>query len=243
MKTYKYETHLHTSQASACASASGDDYIEKYIQAGYAGIIVTDHFFQGNTCVPNHEQETWENRVNQYCSGYEKALKKAKELNIANKTVGTDDEFKVFFGLEQNFRGDEYLIYGLDKNWLLAHPEIELMSHKELFKAVNSQKGLMIQAHPFRFRDYIPSLSIHLRDIHGIEALNLGNKPEENVLAEQLAKLHNLPITAGSDIHHIQNVFTENGKPNVTGVEFETPLKDIFDYAERIKFGKGKIIR
>ena len=30
MKTYKYETHLHTSQASACASASGDDYIEKY---------------------------------------------------------------------------------------------------------------------------------------------------------------------------------------------------------------------
>ena len=55
MKTYKYETHLHTSQASACASASGDDYIEKYIQAGYAGIIVTDHFFQGNTCVPNHE--------------------------------------------------------------------------------------------------------------------------------------------------------------------------------------------
>ena len=117
------------------------------------------------------------------------------------------------------------------------------MSHKELFKAVNSQKGLMIQAHPFRFRDYIPSLSIHLRDIHGIEALNLGNKPEENVLAEQLAKVHNLPITAGSDIHHVQNVFTENGKPKVTGVEFETPLKDIFDYAERIKFGKGKIIR
>ena len=73
MKTYKYETHLHTSQASACASASGDEYIEAYIKAGYSGIIVSDHFFQGNTCVPNHEQETWENRVNQYCSGYEKS--------------------------------------------------------------------------------------------------------------------------------------------------------------------------
>ena len=83
---YRYETHLHTSQASACASSSGDEYIEAYIKAGYSGIIVTDHFFQGNTCVPNHEQETWENRVNQYCSGYEKALEKAKEINIANKT-------------------------------------------------------------------------------------------------------------------------------------------------------------
>lgn len=243
MKTYKYETHLHTSQASACASASGEDYIEAYIKAGFSGIIVTDHFFQGNTCVPNNQQETWENRVNQYCSGYEKALAKANEINISNHTVGTDDEFKVFFGIEQNFRGDEYLIYGLDKNWLLAHPEIETMSHKELFKAVNSQKGLMIQAHPFRMRDYIQSLNIHLRDIHGIEALNLGNKPGENELAEQLAKLHNLPITAGSDIHHVKNVFTEDGKTNVTGVEFDTPLKDIFDYVERIKFSQGKLIR
>ena len=31
MKTYKHETHLHTSQASACASSSGDEYIEEYM--------------------------------------------------------------------------------------------------------------------------------------------------------------------------------------------------------------------
>ena len=149
----------------------------------------------------------------------------------------------MFFGIEQNFRGDEYLIYGLDKNWLLAHPEIETMTHKELFRAVNSQKGLMIQAHPFRMRDYIQALHIHLRDVHGIEALNLGNRPGENELAEQLAKLHNLPITAGSDIHCASNIFDTNNNVVTTGMEFDTPLKDIFDYVERIKFGKGKIIR
>ena len=101
MKTYKYETHLHTSQASACASASGDDYIEKYIQAGYAGIIVTDHFFQGNTCVPNHEQETWENRVNQYCSGYEKALKKQKKSILQIKQLALMMNLKFFLDLNK----------------------------------------------------------------------------------------------------------------------------------------------
>ena len=101
----------------------------------------------------------------------------------------------------------------------------------------------MIQAHPFRMRDYIQALHIHLRDVHGLEVYNLGNKPGENELAEQLAKLHNLPVTAGSDIHHVHNIFTPDGKVNVSGVEFETPLRDIFDFVERIKFGQGKVIR
>ena len=39
-----YETHLHTSEASACGSMKGADYIQKYKQCGYSGIFVTDHF-------------------------------------------------------------------------------------------------------------------------------------------------------------------------------------------------------
>ena len=76
MKTYKYETHLHTSEASKCGSSEGAEYISVYKKLGYAGIFVTDHFFGGNTAV-SHELD-WHTRIEQYCKGYENALAEAK---------------------------------------------------------------------------------------------------------------------------------------------------------------------
>ena len=48
---YLYETHMHTSEASACAGSTGAQMARAYKEAGYTGIIVTDHFFYGNTSV------------------------------------------------------------------------------------------------------------------------------------------------------------------------------------------------
>ena len=42
---YVYETHMHTSEASACAGSTGTQMARAYKAAGYTGIIVTDHFF------------------------------------------------------------------------------------------------------------------------------------------------------------------------------------------------------
>lgn len=234
MNEYIYETHLHTSEGSACGASKGEEYIEPYVKAGYDGIFVTDHFFGGNTAAP--KDADWETRVNAYCLGYENALKAANHYNQINGT-----NFKVFFGIEQTFNGDDYLIYGLDKEWLLSHPEAETMRHKEWFESVKKVGGLMIQAHPFRMRDYINAIHLHPRDIHGIEIYNAGNKSEENVLAEMYAKTYNFPVTSGSDIHHYGAVVDEEKRKTLGGMVFETPLKDIFDYAERIKFNKGRI--
>ena len=49
--TYRYETHLHTCESSACGVAHGRDYIAFYRDLGYRGLFVTDHFFGGNTAV------------------------------------------------------------------------------------------------------------------------------------------------------------------------------------------------
>ena len=43
---YLYETHMHTSEASACAGSTGAQMARAYKEAGYTGIIVTDHFFK-----------------------------------------------------------------------------------------------------------------------------------------------------------------------------------------------------
>ena len=48
---YRYETHMHTSQASACAFSTGAEMARAYAAAGYTGIFITDHFFNGNSCI------------------------------------------------------------------------------------------------------------------------------------------------------------------------------------------------
>jgi len=232
---YKYETHLHTVEGSACASSPAIDYISAYIEKGYSGIIVTDHFWGGNTCV--NRELVWEEWVNQYCSGYEHALEYAERLNKERKT-----DFKVFFGFEQTFQGDDYLVYGLDKNWLLEHRNVIKMNHKELFAEVNKANGLMIQAHPFRFRQYMAAMHQHPIEVHGVEVYNAGNKPIENQMAELYAKAFDFPVTSGSDIHTTNFIEPQPGKNNLGGMEFDSPLTGIFDYAARIKNHEGKII-
>lgn len=230
MKQFIYETHLHTREGSACGSSSGADYIKPYIDAGYSGIFVTDHFFGGNTAVPR--DLPWKERIELYCKGYEAALEAAKPY----------PDFKVFFGIEQTFNGDDYLFYGLSKEWLIAHPEFETMRHKEVFAAINSVGGLMIQAHPFRLRDYIQAIHLHPRDVHGVEVYNAGNRPSENELAKLYAEKYDFPVTSGSDIHNISFLIPSDGKNPVGGMVFDSPLEDVFDYAKRVKAKEGHIV-
>ena len=114
--SYRYETHLHTTAASACAKSAGSEYISFYKDLGFDGIIVTDHFFNGNCCVPKNLP--WEDRVDIFCSGYEDA-----------KAEGDRQGLKVFFAWESRFHGDEFLVYGLDKEWLKAHPDMLEWDH------------------------------------------------------------------------------------------------------------------
>lgn len=239
-KKYKYETHLHTQEASACARSSGADYVVPYIQAGYSGIFVTDHFWGGNTAVDR--RLPWKKWVEDFCKGYDACYEAAQQENIKNNTKGTKDEFKVFFGFEQTFQGDDYLVYGLSKDWLLAHPEVVSMTHRELFDAVNEQNGLMIQAHPFRYREYMMDMHQHPLEVHGVEVYNGGNKPIENQMAELYAQAFDFPVTSGSDIHGAAVVHSKEGMP-IGGVSFDEPLNSLEDYVERIKAKQGSIIK
>lgn len=92
---YLYETHLHTTAASACARSSGAEYISFYKSLGYAGIIVTDHFFNGNCSIPDNLP--WEERVNLFCRGYEEAKaegdRQGLQVFLLGKTALTATNF------------------------------------------------------------------------------------------------------------------------------------------------------
>ncbi len=197
---YKYETHLHTRESSACASAGGREMAYAAKENGYTGIIVTDHNWGGNTRISRNLP--WPDFVEQFCKGYEEAYKAGQELNL-----------DVFFGWEAGYRGTEFLIYGLDKEWMLKHPEIRDADIEEQFQLVDSYGGLVIHAHPYREEWYIPEIRLFPECVHGVEVINAThshpqsmahNNPDYNALALDYARKHNFPMTAGSDIHGTQ---------------------------------------
>ena len=94
---FLYETHMHTCQASACGKCTGKEHARFYKEQGYTGIIMTDHFFGGNTAIDR--KLPWEERIDLFWRGYEDAKEEGDRIGL-----------DVFFGLEQNFRFDEYLI-------------------------------------------------------------------------------------------------------------------------------------
>ena len=185
---FLYETHMHTCQASLCGKATGAEQARAYKEAGFTGIIITDHFFGGNTAVDR--TLPWTERVDLFWKGYEDA-------KAEGDRIGLD----VFFGLEQNFSGDEYLVYGLTKDYMKAHPEMEHWNRHQQLEEVHKAGGCVIQAHPFRLRNYMDRIRLGLRFCDGIEVANAGNDPLDDARAWRYGKEHNLVMTAGSDNH------------------------------------------
>ncbi len=224
---YLYETHLHTKQGSACANSTGSEMAKACKEYGYTGIIVTDHFFYGNTAV-NHELH-WEDWVQHYALGYEEAKK-------TGDAIGLD----VFFGWESCYDGTEFLIYGLTKEWLLKHEEIRDASVEEQFELVKASGGIVIQAHPYREAYYIPEIRLFPEYVDGVEVLNISNgmkmfgKPLPCVQDEkalEYAKKYDLLMTAGSDAHSVDILGS--------GMLFDTKLNSIEDFIKALYVKKS----
>jgi len=216
---YLYETHLHTAEVSRCAVSGGADYIAGYKKKGYAGIIVTDHFFNGH-CVLSRKLP-WEEWVNRFCRGYENAKKEGERQGL-----------DVFFGWEETFDScDDYLIYGLDKEWLLNHPEVRTWTRGEQYRGVKAAGGCVVQAHPFRQRYYINRVILSAGCVDAVEAANGGHDdPSYDALACRYAKKLGKPITAGTDIHDADSIYYSD----IFGVYSEKKLKSIDDYVKMI---------
>ena len=212
---FLYETHMHTCQGSACGVATGKEQARAYKEAGFAGIIITDHFFGGNTAV--NRELPWEERIDLFWKGYEDAKEEGDRIGL-----------DVFFGLEQNIRHDEYLIYGLTKEYMKAHPEMEHWNRREQLEEVHKAGGCVIQAHPFRMRGYMDKIRLGLHFCDGIEVANAGNDQMDDARAWRYGREFNMIMTAGSDNHCGANW-------PLYGVALEKRLTSIEDYVKIIR--------
>ena len=211
---YVYETHLHTSEASACGKSSGADMARACREAGYTGIIVTDHFFYGNTRIDR--KLPWEEWVSQFCLGYEHAAAEGERIGL-----------QVFFGWESCYNGTEFLINGLSKEWLISHPEIRDCTIPEQLQLVHNGGGMVVQCHPFREASYLDHISLYPLYEDAVEIVNAShNDPSYDEQAQLYARVHDLPVTAGSDIHHTDL--------KLGGMAFRRRLDDSRDYIRAV---------
>jgi len=224
MNNYLYETHMHTSEVSACGSSTAAEQVRAYKDRGYAGIIITDHFINGYCACP--PDLPWEDKMRFVYNGYEAALEEGKKIGL-----------DVFFGMEYAIHGSEFLTYGLELDFMLAHPGFDRLTIEAYSALVRKNGGYLAQAHPYRKANYIrnprpvdPSL------LDGVEVFNSSMDEKTNNKALAFAKKNNLAMQAGSDSHHIILPFP-------SGIRLKERAENIFDIIKALKTGKAELMK
>lgn len=230
---YRYETHCHTAPVSKCGKASVEDTVTFYKNRGYDGIFITNHFLDGNIN-PEARKLSYPEQIDYYFSDYEKGAELGAGIGI-----------KVFPGVELSYKGTDFLIYGLNKEWYKTHPEILEMKKTDELPFMISEGAFVIQAHPYREAHYIDHIRLFPRSVHGVEVINSGQPWEANEMVPLYARQYGLLETAGSDNHWGSEVFErlrEKGfRPVIAGVETDTEISSVQDYIEQVKQGTLKI--
>ena len=223
---YRYETHCHCNQCSACSRSSAQELVAAYHRAGYAGMILTDHFIHGNTAVDR--SLPWDQQMNCFHQAWLEA-----------KTAAENLDFDVIFGIEHAYGdGKEVLIYGIDLDFLLANPDIPGLTLDELTHRVHEYGGIVVQAHPYRNRSYV-NMDVQPRAnlVDGIEVYNVCDLPGEDRQALELAMSKPFIITSGGDIHS-----ASDPRLGLAGIALPYRIRDHRELVAALKKGDHQYI-
>lgn len=201
--SYRYELHCHTKEVSRCGTVPAAEIVKMYKEAGYDGIVITDHYSPMTFNLSN----VWrpQTAIDFYINGYKEALKAA------------DDNFTVLLGMELRYYAtiNDYLVYGVTEDFLRNSGNLMAMYPKKFYKLAKKNGMVVVQAHPFR--DFM--IRINPKYLDGTEAFNGKATPEQNQQSELWGTESNMQIiTSGSDFHRQKN-FAKGG------IITDTPIK------------------
>lgn len=219
---FKYELHCHTSQVSRCGTVSGADAARMYKDAGYDGVVITDHyspmtFSLLTVCRPQAAADF-------YMSGYRSALSEA------------DDDFTVLLGMELRYyaTANDYLVFGVTEDFLKNSGNLMAMYPRRFYKKAHENGLLVVQAHPFREM----MIRTNPKYLDGCEIYNGKQKSEsESENAERWAEENNMKIrTSGSDFHRPKNLA-------MGGIETDRRIRTNADLLDVLKKNEFSIIK
>lgn len=221
---FKTELHAHTSGISLCAKMNPSEVAELYIEAGYTSIVLTNHYVAYNF----KSEHSFEKSIERYLAHIYEMREYAK------------GRLNVLAGAEiHNFQNcNDYLIYGIDEDFLRKHENLHLMKVEEISAVVRESGALMVQAHPCR--DGMTVVNPSLLD--GIEVFNgTPNKTHapRNQLADAWAKQFGLIRTSGTDFHG--NV-SPDYDPIMGGILTDTPITTPTQLVNTLRSGSYSLI-
>lgn len=218
-----WETHCHTSEVSVCARSRAADMVEAYVQAGYDGMVITNH------CEPRFTfqrcpDEDWDKRAEWYLEGYRAAARAAQ------------GRCKVLWGIELRFTENvnDYLVYGLNEAILheLANAHFMEWGIEKFSRYAREHHLLLMMAHPFRHGITVIDPSL----VDGVEVFNCSPTIDShNFLAESWADRFGLLKSSGSDSHIVD--YVAKG-----GILTEQPIVTIEDFCEAIRSRKIRLL-
>lgn len=220
--TVKIELHAHTQEASPCAHVPASQIPAMYQSAGYDGIVITDHYCKWV------KDQSGSTSPQEYARYFLKGYQTARE---AGSAIG----FTVLLGAEVNLleSPNDYLLYGIDENFLMEHPQIYALTLRQLYELCHSKGILLFQAHPYR--TYCTPANPEYLD--GAESYN-GNPRHNNQndsAAGWTAANHLIP-SSGSDFHETEDVAKG-------GIETETDVTDIPTLCKILQEGRYRLIK
>ncbi|MBO5064655.1 MAG: PHP domain-containing protein [Clostridia bacterium] len=218
---YKYEIHCHTKEVSRCGQLPVEELIKKYKEAGYSGIVLTDHYSPMTFDLPDFFSKK------KAIDHYLRAWRIAEQYN--------DESFAVLLGMELRFYAtvNDYLVYGITEQMLYELPFLLPLYIKKASKLLRERGCLFLQAHPFR--NLITRADPKYLD--GVEVFNGKADEEANKNSEKWAKEINTPVrTSGSDCHRESGV-------GLGGIITAERIKTNEDLIKILKSGNYKLIK
>lgn len=187
----KIDTHTHTSGVSFCSEVSPEEFAAAYRNAGYGAVILTNHY---SRIYMFRYGDTWEKQIEIYLGEYRKAKAAGDALGLpvllgAEVAISTPESPYI-----------EFLLYGIDEDFLRANPCLYDKSQAELYKICHDNDVLMFQSHPFRAEQgHFP------QDPEYLDGTEINCHPyflrhEDEV--REFADKHNLMLVCGSDFHY-----------------------------------------
>ncbi|MBQ8189263.1 MAG: PHP domain-containing protein [Lachnospiraceae bacterium] len=191
VSVYKYELHAHTSECDRDARLSARELVHLYKEAGYDGIVITDHYIERfyTLWFPEEvEGLTHEQQVRRWLKGFYTAREEGEKVGIT-----------VLPGAEVRFDDypNDYLIYGLHEDFFYTVPRLNELKNVNELLALMPEKACVVHAHPFRDEMVVANP----KGLFGIEVFNGGTEKFRNEIARQFADYYGIAMTSGSDIH------------------------------------------
>lgn len=188
MENFWMEMHCHCATGSGCAHVAPEEIAALYEEAGYNGVVITDHFSL-SLKTPGDEAE-YKSRVSRAVTGYHIVKERAQK------------DFTVLLGAEMSLAtqsGDNhFLVYGLDEEFLYNSICMTEMTLEELYNYLHENGKMIFQSHPYREGCTVNDP----RFLDGVEAFNdPRSKLGDNLLAEKFAAENSLRQISGSDFH------------------------------------------